>query len=110
MSRQENLMPNDVPRWIRVYDDGGGEYVDRYTVVFTNLKTGWYQLLSMDEDGRGSHSEYPVYQLLENKKLGQWPPSIGRRGNLGKRIAFFDLPESCQLFAIQDYKELWSLK
>lgn len=45
-TRAERFMPNDVPRYVRIYDNGG-ETADRYTVVFTGLRTGWHQLLSM---------------------------------------------------------------
>lgn len=114
MTRQERLAPNRIPRWIRCYDNGG-ETIDRYTVVFIGRyrhKTGGYtQVLGMADIPSMfcQHCSYRPDLLLEANRFGQWPPAIGRRGNLGLRIRFGDLPYPCQQAVWRDYAELWDI-
>jgi hypothetical protein len=104
MTREEQFMPNGIPRKIRIYDNGG-ETFDRYTVVFTGNYKGRYgcDYLEMSENpyypqGFGQHGwdrqviDYPKYS------------------HLGKKIKFIDLPEDCQDCVIQDYKALWRIE
>ncbi len=111
--RMANLLPDGKPRWIRCYDDG--ESTDRYTVVFTGRythKTGRQHVgLGMsahpfDPQGVGLHFEHP-YQV--DAMDGKWPPAIGRKCHLGKRITFDDLPKDCQALVMRDYLDLWDL-
>lgn len=101
MTRIARLMPNNVPRYIRCYDDGGEG--DRYTVVFTKagsidtaLKGGSYYL-ALTSDGsfyRGT-SDIPIDK-----------PSYS---HLGKRIKFHELPEACQKVVRSEYMKVWRL-
>lgn len=120
--RRNNLLPNGIPRWIRCYDYENDKFMDRYTVVFSHAQSfytkGWIPVLCMSENpyhpqGIGLHEEYPICgnnALLEGKRTGHWPPAIGRKGNLGKRIEFKDLPEQCQKLVMDDYTDYWNLK
>jgi hypothetical protein len=113
-ARKARLLPNGIPRWIRVYDNGG-ETIDRYTAVFTGRYThnteGEHWVLGMNAapfhpQGFGQHSGYPY--IIDNVD-GKWPPALGRRNHLGKRIRFEDLPQDCQRAVMQDYTYLWDL-
>lgn len=117
--RVNNLLPNGQPRWVRVYDND--ETADRFTVIFTGRythKTGKLHFgLGMSADpfcpqGVGMHFSYP-YQCDTLGKNGrpyeQWPPAIGRKCHLGKRIKFSDLPSRCQQLVMSDYCDLWDI-
>jgi hypothetical protein len=117
MTRAERLMPAGIPRYVRIYDNGGPDApdgtIDRYTAVFTghyrrSPRQG-FSVLGMDENpyspqGVGQHLEY---QELIDRPGTSWPPAIGRNCHLGKRITFSDLPEPCQRAVLSDYRELW---
>lgn len=105
MTRQERLMPNGTPKYVRVYDNGG-KSIDRYTVVYTGRwkgKTGCgFPFIGMSAtpthpQGFGQHGwsqnaiDRPAYK------------------HLGKKIMFNDLPDECKKVVIDDYKYLWEL-
>lgn len=104
MTRKEQFMPNDIPRWIRIYDNLG-ETFDRYTVVFTGRykgRDGICHYLGMSENpyhpqGFGQHGE--SQDVIDRPKYG----------HLGKKIKFTDLPEDCQRAVIGDYEEIWRI-
>jgi len=118
--RKNNLLPNGIPRWIRVYDKP--ECADRYTVIFSHSQSfytkGWVPVLAMSENpyhpqGVGMHLEYEISgprAIMEGNKPNHWPPAIGRKGNLGSRIKFEDLPEDCKRLVMDDYCDYWKLK
>jgi hypothetical protein len=102
--RKENLMPDGIPKWIRVFDNGGKTF-DRYTVIFTHAHSfglrGYTVGVGMSEhpfhpQGFGQHFEY------QNHKYD------GKSG--GKRIGFNDLPPDCKRLVIDDYTDYWRLK
>jgi hypothetical protein len=107
MTRQERLMPDGAPRWIRCYDNGGPDApdgsVDRYTVIYTNLRTGYCMYVGMS--GAPFHPQ-GVCQHGEHDRTIDHP----RHGHLGRRIEFKDLPPDCQRVVIHDYREIWQLK
>jgi len=121
-ARRNRILPNELPRYVHVYDNGGidGKYrhkvdgkmveeqgtSDRYTVVFTGnylSRTGrrhWYLGMSgapFHPQGIGQHGEN-IDQIDS--------PSYG---HLGKRINFQDLPRDCQVCALRTYLSLWNL-
>jgi len=105
--RIKNLLPNGIPKHIRVYDNGG-ETADRFMVVFTGRyghKTGkntWILTMSaapFSPQGVGIHSTMPYNQR----------PDVPTYSHLGKKIKFTNLPEDCQKCVLQDYKYLWDL-
>lgn len=107
--RKENLMPNNQPRWIRCYDNGG-ETWDRYTVVYTKIsifpkdEPSCFLYVGMSEypfspGGFGQHGE-SMYRPIDRPTYG----------HLGKKIKFDDLPEDCRKLVISDYKEIWNLE
>lgn len=111
--RAQRLMPAGVPRYVRVYDNGGESY-DQYTVVFSGRYAGrtpgTCDYLGMSAEpfhpcGFGQHGEA---RHVIDAPLG-WPPAMGRSCHLGKRIPFTDLPEPCQQLVVSDYKALWNL-
>ena len=123
-TREQRLLPGGVPRWIRCYDNGGTDdpngSIDRYTVVFTGRFKKWgmpgrgveWPYLAMDSrpmhpQGFGQHGVTnggPADTLR-----GERPPAIGRKGYLGRRIAFADLPPDCRTVALSDYRCIWGL-
>lgn len=103
--REQRLMPDNEPRYVRCYDNGGASF-DRYTVVFTgrykHQTAGQSLYLGMSENpyhpqGFGQHGESDT------------PIDRPTSRHLGKRIAFSALPEPCQKLVRADYRHLWSL-
>jgi len=125
-TRAERLMPNGVPRWVRVYDNGG-ETADRYAVVFTGrygrfgvkrselhtTSIGWFQHMTMSgapyhPQGVCLHGESP--RILDEVP-GRWGGvPVGRRCYLGRRIRFEDLPADCQKAVVESYEALWGIE
>lgn len=122
-ARRERLFTEHGPRWVRVYDNGG-ESGDRYTVVYTGR--------AAPERSAGNATEYPYRAMsaspfhpqgigiygstpnqpcdtLGEKRGWNWPPAIGRKCHLGKRVSFYTLPRDCQACAMQDYSEIWRI-
>jgi len=117
--RTESLIPNGIPKYVRCYDYGEDATIDRYTVCYTRKAP-----TIRSEHGP---SEYPYVGLSDNPFHPQgfcqhgwckehpcdlvngWPPAIGRKSHLGKRILFRDLPKDCQSLVMQDYKDFWEL-
>jgi len=110
LTRKTQLMPDGKPKWIRVYDLGPNDALDRYTVVFTkkaitNTRKGrWFLYVAMS--GQPYHPQ-GIWQHGES--IGQ-PIDRPKYGHLGKRIDFFDLPQDCRKVVVSDYVELWELK
>jgi len=119
--RVKSLIPNGVPRHIRVYDNGGpGTFlrrrpgqaereegsIDRYTVVFT----GRYRHKTLRQSRHMGMSGAPFHpqgfcQHGESADPIDWPTY----GHLGKKITYADLPEDCKLATLADYLYLWDL-
>jgi len=104
MTREEQFMPNGIPRHIRCYDNCGRSF-DRYTVVYTGNYKGrdGCDYMGMSENpyhpqGFGQHGW--------NQQVIDYP----KYSHLGKKIQFTDLPPDCQDAVIQDYKEIWRIK
>ena len=103
--RQERLLPEGTPRYIRCYDNGGETY-DRYTVVFTGNYTsktaGEHWVLGMS-----SNPFYPTgFGMTDSyTKLIDYPTY----SHLGKKIKFETLPEDCQKLVLMRYVYLWDL-
>jgi len=102
--RKNSLIPNNTPKYVRCYDNGG-KTCDRYTVVFTGHYTHktnrsfWYLGMSANPFhplGVGQHGE-SNYQPIDRPTYS----------HLGKKIKFNDLPEDCKKCVIQDYLYLW---
>lgn len=112
-ARKEKLMPLGIPRWIRLYDNEGASF-DRYTAVFTGKYKKdhgefFYRGMSRDPyhpQGFGICDSRP-YQI---DLVNGWPPKMGGRNHLGKRIPFSELPPDCQKCVVDDYKSLWNIK
>lgn len=112
--RYNNFMPNNEPKNVRCYDNGG-ETGDRYTVVYT----GRYRSQTGGEFVYRGMSENPFhpqgigqYGSSQNQiDVNAWgfAPAMGRKNHLGRRVAFSQLPDDCRKLVIRDYKELWSL-
>ena len=103
MNREERLVPNGIPRYVRLYDNNG-EYTDRYTVVFTRLNCGYCIYASFNNNP--FHPSHGFYQHGEFEKMIDRP----KYSHLGKRIKFQDLNDDCQMAVMQDYKVVWRLK
>jgi hypothetical protein len=117
-ARQERLMPGGIPRYVRVYDNGG-RTLDRYTVVYTGRyrhKTqGATWVCHMSDDpyhpqGVGLHHEWmPNDSWVHEDGKVQHSPDRPRHGHLGACIPFDKLPEPCQRLVREDYTHLWEL-
>ena len=121
LDRISRLMPNGIPRWIRVYDNGG-RTIDRYSCIFTGRYThktgGMHWVADMSEDpywpqGVGLHSEYrgapDTYWRNRPSKWG-WAPKVGdSHPDCGCRIEFSDLPEPCKKMVMRTYVCLWDI-
>lgn len=100
IERRERLVPGGIPRYIRVYDNGG-ETLDRYTVVFTNKRVnGRFMYLGMSDNpyspnGAGFRGE------CESPRMG---------ANVGREVSFQDLPASCKRLVLNEYKDIWGIK
>lgn len=109
-ARVDSLLPlkNNVrvPRWIRVYDNGG-ETADRYTIVFT----GRYCKLVGEEYLYVTSSSNPINpQGVYLHGSSKNPIDTPRYGHLGKRITFLDLPSDVQSCVRFDYLGIWGVK
>lgn len=124
-ARAARLLPGGVPRWVRIYDNGGdtemGGTFDRFTVCFTG-KAG---TIRTPRDRRAS-CQYRAMSCrpFDPQGFGQWgeswdrhcdvnkagfAPAMGRKCHLGKRIPFAELPEDCRKLVLSDYRELWGI-
>jgi hypothetical protein len=116
-ARIEALLPNGIPRYVRVYDNGG-ESADRYTVVYgkksiTTERPHSFMYLAMSglpyhPQGFCQHGENPNKPVDVNDH--GFFPALGRKNHLGKRIAWADLPADCRKAAMEDYKNIWDLE
>lgn len=131
-ARIQRLAPNGIPRYVRCYDNGG-ESGDRYTVVFSgNFPKGEgmnkeFPYLAMSSEpfhpqGIGMHGSIGPWSTPPwngpidtigfkegGKRAYVWPPALGRKNHLGRRIKFSDLPTDCQICVWQDYADYWSI-
>lgn len=110
ISRRNRLLPNGLPRWVRICDNGGpdakGGSIDRYTCVFTGHyrhKTGG-EFIYIGMNGSPFHPQ-------GFGQHGSHRTQIDRPGyrQLGKRIGFLNLPDDCQVLVLRDYLDLWDL-
>lgn len=112
--RAERLMPGEIPKYVRCYDNGGNS-ADRYTVVFT----GKYPGKKPRECNYRAMSSNPFHpqgvglfcwneDMIDTNNSG-FAPAVGRKNHLGTRIPFSDLTEECQKLIISDYKEIWGI-
>jgi len=105
--RRERLLPGGVPRYIRVYDNGG-KTCDRYTVVYTGRYQGYAPgskyFLVAGMSGAPFHPQ-GFFQHSECSGI----PDRPKYAHLGKKIKFQDLPADCQKAVLQDYTHLWDI-
>jgi hypothetical protein len=105
-NRIESLLPNNIPRYIRCYDNGG-ETADRYTVVFTGRyrhKTGG-QIWAL---GMNASPFHPLGIGMTDSYAD--PIDYPSYSHLGKKVKFQDLPKDCQKLVLQRYKYLWDIE
>lgn len=102
--RFERLMPNGIPRYIRIYDNGGKTF-DRYTAVFAgNFKDrdGQCFVLSLSSNPKSSQG-VNMFDIFDH--IIDYPTY----SHLGKKITFNDLPDDCKDIVISDYFDIWNL-
>lgn len=107
-ARRQRVLPNDLPKYVRCYDNGGVDKkdgsVDRYTVVFTGRYSGRNGCEYLGMSGAPFHPQ-GVGQHGWNQNVIDRP----KYSHLGKRIKFFDLPRDCQVCVMRDYLLAWRL-
>jgi hypothetical protein len=128
-TRESRLISGGIPRYIRCYDNGGMSdpkgSADRYTVCFTGRagvcrapdRAPEYSYRAMSAEpyhpqGIGlwcGTNGQPADTMGEIRGKWYWPPAIGRKCHLGRRIAFADLPEACRRLVMADYREIWGM-
>lgn len=122
--RAKLLLPAGVPRWLRIYDNGGvmnpnGKgSADRYTIVFTGryqhktMNEQWFVTSSSDPfwpQGIYLHGEFQGYWSDKEKRKWQWGVDRPVSSHLGKRIKWDDLPKRVQDAVLCDYMYLWDI-
>jgi len=117
--RISNLLPNGIPRYIRIYDNGG-ETFDRYTVVFTGKYRGIVPYRSRSES-KYSGVTGGQFVHLGMSQNPYHPQGFGQHGfsdtqidrptygHLGRKIKWEDLPADCQRCALATYLDIWGL-
>jgi hypothetical protein len=114
-NRLNSLLPNGIPRWIRVWKaEGEG---DNITVCFTGRYRGKGWFLYVGMNGVPFHPSHGICQHGESPNPidcpNGWAEQIGRKCRhnpaLGRRIRFEDLPFDCQTVVLNDYCALWDI-
>lgn len=111
--RKDRLMPDGIPKYVRVYDNSG-KTVDRYTVVYSRTgRSGSNRAKPLGRWNRHifcSMSENPYHpQGVCSHDDSDSPIDYPSYGHLGKKIKFKDLPESCQRLVLEDYLSIWKV-
>ena len=106
ITRNDKLLPKVdgrlIPRWLRVYDNGGNT-TDRFTIVFTTrIPRGLYvHCCEAPDTPQGVWS----YNTSEHGLAIDRPTY----GHLGKRIKFEALPERVYKYILVDYADVWDI-
>lgn len=108
--REQRLMPDRIPRYVRVYDNGGADAangtLDRYTIVFTGHWPGRKpgDNLHIGSSERPAHPQ-GFYQHGESRE----PIDRPSYKHLGRKIKFSDLPTAVRVHICDDYRKLWEI-
>jgi hypothetical protein len=93
-----------VPKFIRCYESKRSKCMDRYCVVYTHAS--WFDKAYKYRAVFRGMSENPCHPLgvgyFSDMPQGEFSPR-------GSRIAFDDLPYSCQDLVIRDYCDIWEV-
>jgi len=107
---RKRLLPNGLPKYVRLYDNGGpdkeGGSIDRYTAVFTGnyrSKTGG-EFIYIGMNGAPFHPQGVCQHGSHSDQI-----DCPRHSHLGKKISFHDLPQDCKIAVLADYLDLWDL-
>lgn len=86
---------------------------DRYTVVFTGHYPGRigcdYVAMSAKPYHPQGFGQHGHHDRVVDCPEGGFPPVVGDKGHLGRRITFQRLPPDCQKLVLRDYMEIWGL-
>lgn len=116
-NRRNKFLPDGIPKFVRCYDNANepDASADHFTVVFSgryrDIASGeGFLYLAMSSrpfhpQGIGQHGESPT----QIDAPQGWPPAIGRKCHLGRRIPFSELPRDCQRLVMHDYLGIWDL-
>lgn len=123
--RNEGLMPNGEPRWVRVYDyyasrherDASARY--RYTIVFCGMYRSNQKRRGEKQSGYYSgriSEDASYYEIFETEEIVDYlygpfvSVAVGKSARgLGKRITYADLPLAVKRRVLQTYVELWDI-
>jgi hypothetical protein len=113
-ARLASLLPGGVPRYVRCYRDDAYDW-DKWTVIFTGRASKTTIAACSSEwpyvglSGHGATQHQPADTIPKDGKGYVWPPAMGRKGRLGVRIPWSELPDSLRATALEDYREIWKL-
>ena len=103
--RSLSLLPNRVPRYIRIYDNQG-ETPDRYTIVFSGNYKDKQETMYIFCNSIPKHCAFGVYSY------GFSPNYIDKPSykHLGKKINFKSLPDEVKTCILKDYMDIWNIE
>ena len=116
-ARRDKFMPGNVPKFVRCYDNSETDdpSLDCYTAVFSgkyrdNKTGGMFIYISMNArpfhaQGIGQHGE----SHTQIDTHDGWPPAMGKKCHLGRRVPFQQLPRDCRRLIMHDYLYFWDL-
>lgn len=112
--RLQALMPNGIPRWVRIYrSEDPDRSWDEYTVVFTGAACakahgGWHPYIGMGNNGEFYYGSNE-FKAIDVNDSG-FAPAVGRKNHLGRRIRFEDLNEACKKACVEEYLDCWNIR
>jgi hypothetical protein len=115
IERENALIIDNAPRYVRCYDNGG-ESIDRFTIVFSKKKI--YQ----DKNSSDFFARAGVFGYVASSSNPFHPQGYymhcesghrmldeGGYKHLGKKVKFLTLPGDVQRAVIDDYCDLWDI-
>ena len=111
--RLASLMPNGIPRWVRIYKAEGQDVSwDEYTAVFTGAACakacGGHPYMGIGNSGQYYHGSDNNHAIDVNKD--GFAPAVGRKNHLGRRVRFEDLNADVQNTIREEYIACWNIR
>ena len=117
LSREARFMPGGIPRYVRCYDSSEADdpSFDTFTVLYTGRAATTtdaygnraYEYVCLS--GHGSVPFRPADTYNPATKKHCFPPAMGRKCHLGRRVPFSAIPYGLQQTVLRDYREIWQI-